>query len=390
MRANATTATWVGTSFPMQIDLSVAPVDYTAISTTWNNNHGIDRATVFNGTHTVPAGTSATGTPGPFYLTIPVSPPFLYNPNLGDRVIDTTHSGNTPASMPTLDAVSTAGAANAKRVYSLTNPPAATATAWTGDLANVLEFTFVPAAGLTASFTVDVTGGASPLAVNFTSTSFSSAPGGITGDAWDFDGDTVTDSMAQNPVWAYANTNPVNVSLTVTRLCSPPSTVTRVVVPSQSLTTNLVSNNGGSSLWTIYFDANVLNLAGIEISTFDSITSTLSTAFTVDVYLKQVSYVGSEFVPAAWTQVGVASGTSNAVANQTSNAVLAQPLCLPPGQHGVALRHAGISPRYVTGAATYGNGDLSLTLGAFGVATAGPFATGTLMTSNADAWIVGS
>ncbi|MFN9756472.1 MAG: hypothetical protein ACK58X_08675 [Planctomycetota bacterium] len=43
-------------------------------------------------------------------------------------------------------------------------------------------------------------GGASPLTVNVTSTSFRSAPGGITGYAWDFDGDTVVDSTLPNPI----------------------------------------------------------------------------------------------------------------------------------------------------------------------------------------------
>jgi PKD repeat protein len=460
-RANASTATWTGSSGTLQIDMSTAPIDHLGVSTTWNSNHGANRATVYNGAFTIPPGSSTAGVPGPFYVTVSLATPFLYDPNAGDLTIDTTHFGLTAANTPTMDAVTTAGVARARRVYSVANPPAATATAWTGELANVIEFTYAPAGGLFAGFDASVTGGPSPLAVNFTSTSFSSAPGGITGYAWDFDGDTVvdstlqnpswtytacgsysvsltvtdgvnppatltrtnyvntdriaanfstqviaaqtvqftdtssmpatswawdldgdnvTDSTAPNPVWAYANLNPVNVSLTVTRLCSPPSTTTRVVVPAQSLTTNLAANNGGSSLWTIYFDANVLNPAGIEVSSFDSITTTLSTAFTVDVYLKQGSYVGSEFVPAAWTQVGIASGTSNAVANQPSNAVLAQPLYLPQGQYGVALRYTGISPRYVNGTGTFGNGDLSLTLGAVGVTTAGPFATGTLNT----------
>jgi PKD repeat protein len=460
-RANASTATWTGSSGTLQVDLSTAPIDHLGVSTTWNSNHGANRATVYNGAFTIPPGSSTAGVPGPFYVTVSLATPFLYDPNAGDLTIDTTHFGLTAANTPMMDAVTTAGVARARRVYSVANPPAATAIAWTGEMANVIEFTYAPAGGLFAGFDASVTGGPSPLAVNFTSTSFSSAPGGITGYAWDFDGDTVvdstlqnpswtytacgsysvsltvtdgvnppatltrtnyvntdriaanfstqviaaqtvqftdtssmpatswawdldgdnvTDSTAQNPVWAYANLNPVNVSLTVTRLCSPPSTTTRVVVPAQSLTTNLAANNGGSSLWTIYFDANVLNPFGIEVSSFDSITTTLSTAFTVDVYLKQGSYVGSEFVPAAWTQVGVASGTSNAVANQPSNAVLAQPLYLPQGQYGVALRYTGISPRYTTGTGTFGNGDLSLSLGAVGVTTAGPFATGTLNT----------
>ncbi|MFN9756473.1 MAG: hypothetical protein ACK58X_08680 [Planctomycetota bacterium] len=96
------------------------------------------------------------------------------------------------------------------------------------------------------------------------------------------------------------------------------------------------------------------------------ITSTVSAPVTLDVYLKQGSYVGSEFAPSAWTQVGVASGTSNAVANQPSNAVLARPMYIPPGQYGVALRYTGISPGDITGANSFGNGDLSLTLGAPG------------------------
>ena len=460
-RANAATANWTGSSATMQMDLSTAPIDHLAVSTTWNANHGANRATVFNGALAIPAGTSAAGTPGPFHVTVPLATPFFYDPNLGDLTIDTIHSGLTPANTPTMDCVTTAGVAKARRVYSVANPPAATATAWTGELANVLEFTFTPAAGLFASFDANVTGGPSPLAVNFTSQSISTAPGGITGYAWDFDGDSVvdstlpnpswtyaacgsytvsltvtdgvnppstltrtnyvntdritanfttqviaaqtvqftdtsnmpatswawdldgdnvTDSTVQNPVWAYASTNPVNVRLTVTRLCAPPSTVVQSVVPVQSLSTNLVANNGGSSLWTIYFDANVLNPVGVEIGSLDVITSTLNAPFTVDVYLKQGSYVGSEFVPSAWTQVGVASGTSNAVANQPSNAVLAQPVYVPAGQYGVALRYTGVSPRYITGASTVGNGDLSLTLGAAGVTTTGAFVGTTLNT----------
>jgi PKD repeat protein len=460
-RANAATATWTGSSATMQMDLSTAPIDHLAVSTTWNANHGANRATVFNGALAIPAGTSAAGTPGPFHVTVPLATPFFYDPNLGDLTIDTIHSGLTPANTPTMDCVTTAGVAKARRVYSVANPPAATATAWTGELANVLEFTFTPAAGLFAAFDANVTGGPSPLAVNFTSQSISTAPGGITGYAWDFDGDSVvdstlpnpswtyaacgsytvsltvtdgvnppstltrtnyvstdritanftpqvvalqtvqftdtsdmpatswawdldgdnvTDSTAPNPVWFYASVNPVNVSLTVTRLCAPPSTIVRQVVPLQNLSTNLAANNGGSPLWTVYFDVNVLNPVGIELSSMDVITSTVNAPFTIDVYLKQGSHVGSEFVAAAWTQVGVASGTSNATANLPSNAALAQPLYIPAGQYGMALRYTGISPRYITGASTVGNGDLSLTLGAAGVTTTGAFVGTTLNT----------
>jgi hypothetical protein len=156
-RANATTTSWTGSSGTLQMDLSTAPADYTAISTTWNANHGPDRTTVYNGAFSIPAGSSTAGVPGPFHVTFNLNTPFLYNPALGDLVIDTIHSGLTVANTPTLDAVTTAGVALAKRVYSTVNPPAATGTLWSGDLANVLEFTFVPAGGLNAAFSVSTT-----------------------------------------------------------------------------------------------------------------------------------------------------------------------------------------------------------------------------------------
>ena len=96
-RANAAAATWTGSTAQLSMDLSTAALDYNSISTTWNSNHGSDRTNVFNGTITIPPGSSVTGTPGPFYATVTFTTPFLYNPALGDLVIDTTHSGITPA-----------------------------------------------------------------------------------------------------------------------------------------------------------------------------------------------------------------------------------------------------------------------------------------------------
>ena len=457
-RANASTTTWAGSSGTMQMDLSTAVSDYTAISTTWNTNHGSDRMTVYNGAFSVPAGSATAGVPGPFYVTFNLNTPFLYNPALGDLVIDTIHSGLTVANTPTLDAVTTAGVALAKRVYSTVNPPAATATLWSGDIANVLEFTFVPAGGLNSAFSVSTTGGPSPLSVTFTDQSSTSATGGITswswdfnGDgvadsfqqnptyvyttcgtynvsltvtdgtnppatttrtglistdqtsanfittilgpltvqftdtstmpstswAWDLNGDGITDSTAQSPVWVYPNTNPVNVTLNATRHCVT-STVTKPVIAAQQLSTNLAANNGGSTLWTVYFDLQVLNPLGITITALDSIASTLSTPFTIDVYMKQGTYSGFEFVPSAWTQVALSSGTTNAVANAPSLSTFAAPWHIPAGNYGIAFRYTGISHRYMTGAFTYGNGDVSLTGGSVGVTTGGPFATGTL------------
>ena len=458
-RANATTTTWTGATSTLTMDLSTAPIDFTTISTTWSANHGNDLTNVYNGPFTIAAGASTAGVPGPFYATVTFSQPFLYDPSLGDLTIDTMIIGNTTASTPTLDAVSTTGTANARRVYSLTNPPAATATSIAGEIANVLEFTYTPASGLYAGFTADVTGGVSPLAVNFTDSTFTSDPNGITSWAWDFDGDSVIDSnlqnpsfvytncgtynvsltvtdgthapnthtktayittdgitgnftyqvigplavqftdtsnapatswawdldgdnlidsTAQNPAWAYPNTLPVNVTLTVTRLCSAPSVITKTVVAAQQLTTVLVANNSVGTPATLYYDLNVLNPEGCLISSFDSVSTNLSTPFTVDWYVMTGSYVGSALTPAPWTFVGQASGTSNPVSGAPSNAGFAQPIYLPAGSYGIAMRYVGITPRYVTLTVptTYGNGDLSLTAGSASLSTAGPF-TGT-------------
>ncbi len=330
-----------------------------------------------------------------------------------------------------------------------------------GQLGRVLVYTAQN--GLFANFTANVTGGPTPLTVNFTSNSFSSDPGGITSYAWDLDGDSVIDSTAQNPswtyntcgsytvsltvtdasnppstqtrtnyiitdrivanfttqligpltlqftdastmpatsyawdlngdsiidstaqnpVWVYPNTNAVNVTLTATRLCAPPSVITKSVVPAQQLTTNLAVNNGVGTPATLYFNLNVTNPLGVSISAFDTITQTISTAFTADVFLKIGSYVGSELNPAPWTQVGTASGTTAPVANQPALAAFPLPLHIPFGSYGVAIRYVGCYPRYVTLAAltTWSNGDMALTAGAASLSTAGPF-TGTNLNS---------
>ncbi len=81
--------------------------------------------------------------------------------------------------------------------------------------------------GLFSNFTSNVTTGPSPLAVNFTDTSFSSDPGGVTSWAWDFDGDTIIDSTLPNPSFTYNTCGDYTVSLTTTDAAHPSSTYTR-------------------------------------------------------------------------------------------------------------------------------------------------------------------
>ncbi|MBL8724053.1 MAG: PKD domain-containing protein [Planctomycetes bacterium] len=90
-----------------------------------------------------------------------------------------------------------------------------------------IEMFVQPASGLYANFQANVTAGPAPLTVNFADTSFTSDPNGITSWAWDFNGDNVVDSTAQNPSWTYNACGAYDVSLTVTDGTHAPSTTTR-------------------------------------------------------------------------------------------------------------------------------------------------------------------
>ena len=64
-------------------------------------------------------------------------------------------------------------------------------------------------------FTSDVTGGASPLTVQFQSISTSTAAGGIQAWVWDFDNDGVPDSTGPNPTWTFTACGSYTVSHTI-------------------------------------------------------------------------------------------------------------------------------------------------------------------------------
>ncbi|HZN38585.1 MAG TPA: PKD domain-containing protein [Planctomycetota bacterium] len=450
-RANGGATQAGGTYSNATIMMSDAAVDQAAPSATFASNHGPNLATVYSGPVTVATGAGTT--PNNWYVSVPITP-FQYDPMAGDLCIDMMHDGVGPTgTTPALDCWTTGTMCS--RVHNPTNYLSPTGTTQ-ANVAIVTELTFTSANPLVANFSANVTGGASPLAVNFTSSSFTSAPGGITSYAWDLNGDSLIDSTAQNPSFVYTNcgaytvsltvtdaTNPPstftrtnyivtdavtanftsqvigpllvqltdttspaatawawdfngdtiidstaqspactfasfasqNVTLTASRLCGAPSTVTRSVSPLLQLTTNLAHNNSLGPPVTIYYDLDVLNPAGVSIYSFDSITPSVSAPFTVEVFLKNGTYVGSQFTAAAWTRVALAISTSNPVANQLSNATFPLPLHIPQGSYGVAMRYLGIAPRYVatTALTTYANGDLSLTLGALSTTPSGPF-----------------
>ncbi len=226
-----TTTTWTGGTWSnIRIDMASSPNDYLAASSTFSANLGSDQTTVLNGPVTMTAGTTlGTGVVVPWHVDIPLATPFVYDPTSGtDLTLDVYLDGTGwTGTARGCDAVSGA-AANTRctRVYDTSGLSSPTGTVGT-EYGLVTEFTYIPAAGLFAAFAANVTSGASPLAVQFTDQTFTSDPGGVTSWAWDFDGDSVVDSTAQNPSWVYATCGTYNVSLTVTDASHPANTLTR-------------------------------------------------------------------------------------------------------------------------------------------------------------------
>ncbi|MCA8977911.1 MAG: PKD domain-containing protein, partial [Planctomycetes bacterium] len=232
-RVYDTTGSWTGRTYNnTTIQMSTAAVDYTLPDTNWANNHGGDLATVYSGPVVINAGTgNGIGVPGPFMGDTSFTTAFLYDPSSGnDLVLDVDHDMNYTGGTNYGHAVVSGtaglgGPALGSRVFGSSLYPAA--NGFTNDHSIVVEFDYIPANGLYASFTSDVTTGPSPLTVNFQDTSFSSDPGGVTGWAWDFENDGTVDSTAQNPTHTYTACGTYDVSLTATDGAFPPSTVVR-------------------------------------------------------------------------------------------------------------------------------------------------------------------
>lgn len=83
------------------------------------------------------------------------------------------------------------------------------------------------AQGTYADFSASGPSGTTPLLVVFADDSYTTTPGGVNSWAWDFNGDSVIDSNAQNPSFTYSNCGYYDVSLTVGDGVTPPNTVTK-------------------------------------------------------------------------------------------------------------------------------------------------------------------
>jgi PKD repeat protein len=253
----AATSTWVGGTYNNStVNLSTASVDHLATTNNYATNHGADLLTVYNGPVVVQAGAgNGLNVPGPFHIDVQFpGTPFTYNPGLGDFCCEFDQPSPGTNWVPNaagtgftaLASVATSPVppfpSNARRVYGSTLYPNANGVD-TSIL--VMEVQYAPTPGLYATFRANVTGGGTPLAVNFLDQSITDDPAGITSWAWDLDGDSIIDSNLQNPSFVYQNCGSYNVTLTVTDGTHPPSTWTRTAyivtdIVTPSFTTALI------------------------------------------------------------------------------------------------------------------------------------------------------
>lgn len=229
LRFHSTGACAGGSMTNVTIKLSQCPVAWNAVTTTFANNMiPAKTVTVLNDGTVNFNVTAAAG----WCYDLVLTTPYLYDPAGGALVFDWERSATS-----TITGGFTGGmAGNAtnplkgSRVYG----PAGQAvgagfTASANGYACAAEITWIPAAGLYSSWTATPVKGDSPLTVQFTDTSYSSA-GPIQTWAWDFNSDNTIDSTVQNPSYTFVATGYdqyFDVTLTTTDGTHPASKVTR-------------------------------------------------------------------------------------------------------------------------------------------------------------------
>ncbi len=189
--------------------------------------------------------------------------------------------------------------------------------------------------------------------------------------AWDFNGDSITDSTQQNPTYSYGPGCTAQVTLSVTRNCRTAQTTRNVLLASNSLSSSSgAAPNGqpGSPTVGACFDVRVNAAEGIQVCGITSFTHTDSAPFEVQVWVTQNSYATKENNQNFWRRIATGQGQGNG--GTTSNPVATEvpldaPFYLPQGNYGLAIYHG---PRNGVG-----RGTMSWNIGAIG-----PFSTADL------------
>jgi hypothetical protein len=214
---------------------------------------------------------------------------------------------------------------------------------------------------VTPSFTNELI---APGVVQFTDTS---TPTPTSWD-WDLDGDGLVDSNLQNPTFTYPNLcDEITVSLTATRLCQPPVTVTRTIAAASTVETTfqggLITTTGATGAAN-YFDVAVQNPFGVALCGMHVNTGLAAgTPLTVNLYQTETTYVGKTDDATQWRLI--ASETVNAVGGARTFVPFGAPVHLATGSFGLCMEHVGASPTYTNlgGPLVVGNADLTLTAG---------------------------
>jgi PKD repeat protein len=224
VRANGGANALGGTHPNVEVTMASSLVDWAATGSTtvFASVMDVDTALVYSGPFTMPAGVQTT--PAAWQQIGPITP-FYYDPTAGkDFIIQVRTHGPNQNMMASVDLHQSA----AKRYGSQTSSTVTQASFSNPDLVAVVKIDYVPASGLFANFTATGASGAAPRNVSFTDTSLSTAPGGVTSWAWDFNNDLIIDSVAQHPMHTYLVPGDYTVSLTVNDGMFPASTVTKV------------------------------------------------------------------------------------------------------------------------------------------------------------------
>ncbi|MCA8950776.1 MAG: PKD domain-containing protein, partial [Planctomycetes bacterium] len=224
---------------------------------------------------------------------------------------------------------------------------------------SVTRTAFIRTDDITAAFDDQVVGA---LAMQFSDRS----SGPATAWTWDLDGDGITDSTLPNPTWAYPNHDPVDVTLTASRLCGGSDTITRTIVPALAIQTTFAGGATGAAGSTMLFDVDVTNPLGVKVTGLDvHVAGGSGVGFSVEVHLTSAGHAGKETVADAWLLAGTATGTT-AGAGVRTTMNLGAPIYLPPGHYGMALHHLGAAPAFTVGTGSnqdYHGADLALHLG---------------------------
>lgn len=143
-RANDVATSWAGGVYSgATVALGTAAVDHAAATTNFAANIGPDYTVVVSSTVTVLPGTgNGVGVPGPYVVDVVVNPPFLYDPNLGDLIVDTDYANGAFAGGTLVSMDTTSVTPLARRVYSSTNYPLANGV---DTAAPILGIDWVPA-----------------------------------------------------------------------------------------------------------------------------------------------------------------------------------------------------------------------------------------------------